>query len=189
MRSPFTLATTMSQPQAPRSYWVIADALLAGAYPGSPDVEAHQQRTSALWTAGMRTYVNLMEESERNNLGQPFTPYQDCLQDFATRDRQTVQCLRFPIQDLGIPSVAEMKTILDAVDGSLAAGRPVYVHCFGGVGRTATVVCCWLLRHGLASQDNVAQVIAQLRQADADTRMRPAPETSKQVKFVAQWDG
>lgn len=189
MRSPFALATTMSQPPSPRSYWVIADTLLAGAYPGSPDAEVHQQRTSALWTAGIRTYVNLMEESERNNLDQPFTPYQDYLRELATRGRQEVQCLRFPIQDLGIPSVAEMNTILDAVDGSLAAGRPVYVHCFGGVGRTATVVCCWLLRHGLASQDNVAQVIAQLRQADAHTRMRPAPENSEQRLFVAQWRG
>lgn len=33
---------------------------------------------------------------------------------------------------------------------ALAAGQTVYVHCYGGIGRTGTVVGCWLVRHGLS---------------------------------------
>jgi protein-tyrosine phosphatase len=39
--------------------------------------------------------------------------------------------------------VAElMTTILDAIDESMTAGKPVYVHCWGGMGRTGTVIGC-----------------------------------------------
>ena len=31
-----------------------------------------------------------------------------------------------------------MQEILDAVDRALAAGRNVYLHCWGGIGRTGT---------------------------------------------------
>ncbi|MFZ5949388.1 MAG: fused DSP-PTPase phosphatase/NAD kinase-like protein [Candidatus Rifleibacteriota bacterium] len=32
----------------------------------------------------------------------------------------------------------------------MAAGKPVYVHCWGGLGRTGVVVGCWSRRHGEA---------------------------------------
>jgi protein-tyrosine phosphatase len=82
-----------------------------------------------------------------------------------------------------------MRTILDAIDRSLAASRPVYVHCFGGVGRTGTVVCCWLLRHKLATAANVFDVLRQLRLADHVTAGRKAPETNEQERFVLNWKG
>ena len=46
-------------------------------------------------------------------------------------------------------------------DRQLAAGLGVYVHCWAGVGRTGTVVGCWLIRHQLAQSDNVLSVIAK----------------------------
>ena len=65
----------------------------------------------------------------------------------------------------------------------------VYLHCFGGVGRTGTAVCCWLLRHGLPTPDEVAQTLFELRQADNVTKGRKAPETSEQNTFVENWVG
>jgi hypothetical protein len=55
-----------------RCYWVVENLLLAGAYPGHPNSHAHTKRISGLWEAGMRTFINLMEESETNNAGQAF---------------------------------------------------------------------------------------------------------------------
>ena len=80
-----------------------------------------------------------------------------------------------------------MRSILDAIDLSLTVDRPVYLHCFGGVGRTGTAVCCWLLRQGLAKPENVIQMLHELRQADHQTKGRQAPETIEQTKFVENW--
>jgi protein-tyrosine phosphatase len=58
-----------------------------------------------------------------------------------------------------------MRFVLDTIDLSLAADRPVYAHCFGGLGRIETTVCCWLFRHGLGSLETMLELLTQLRSA------------------------
>lgn len=181
-----TLATSADAPPAPRSYWVVPQWLLAGAYPSNPDVGPKRiERVTALWKAGIRTFVNLVEEDARP-WGKPFSLYAEDLDVMATPDARA-SCIRFPIDDEKIPSVSGMRSVLDTIDLSLDAGRPVYVHCFGGMGRTATVVGCWLLRHGLASKDGVLAVITRLRIADQERHDWPAPENDTQRDFVKAW--
>lgn len=170
-----------------RCYWVIDNLLLAGAYPGHSELIAHKDRITGLWQAGMRTFVNLMEEKEVNNDGEPFVRYDDSLRELAARDGQRVACLRFPIPDRKITTHDRMRSILDAIDLSLSQNIPVYVHCFGGIGRTGTVVSCWLLRHGLATKDSVPALLTKLRQADTDRSWREAPENDLQRNFVKNW--
>jgi protein-tyrosine phosphatase len=80
-----------------------------------------------------------------------------------------------------------MVAILDAIDASMKLNRPVYVHCWGGVGRTGTVIGCWLLRHGLAKPATVLDVLMRIRRQDRERRHRMSPETSQQQRFVKQW--
>ena len=181
------VASSEAVPPAARSYWVVEDKLLAGAYPGSPNEAEHCQRVEQLWEAGIRTFINLIEEEEANLSGRSFTSYDDILQELAAQDNEEVVCLRFPVEDLSVPSVDRMRSILDAIDHSIAEDRPVYLHCFGGVGRTGTAVCCWLLRHGLANPVNVIDALRDLRKADQQTSGRIAPETRSQVDFVKNW--
>lgn len=185
--SALPLASSDSDPPTSRCYWVVTGKFLAGAYPGSPDAVQHRQRIETLWKSGLRYFVNLMEEGERNNAGRLFTPYDDILRELAAESGDLKVHQRFAVRDLSIPSIEAMQSILDAIDHSLAADRPVYLHCFGGVGRTGTVVCCWLLRHGFATTQNVVQLLGQLRQADQQTCNRPAPETAAQIRFVEKW--
>jgi ADP-ribosylglycohydrolase/protein-tyrosine phosphatase len=181
------LAIPTIDPPTIRSYWVIEGTFLAGAYPGSPNQTQHRQRIEELWNAGIRTFINLVEEDETNNSGQSFTRYDDLLSELAGQAGDQVAHLRFPVRDLSVPSIDGMRSILDAVDLSLAADRPVYLHCFGGVGRTGTAVCCWLLGQGLAKPANVIQKLYELRQADQQTKGRKAPETGEQINFVESW--
>ena len=71
---------------------------------------------------------------------------------------------------------------------SLAADRPVYLHRFGGVGRTGTAVC-WLLRHDWASPRDVIELLGDLRQAEQQTQGRRAPETGEQIALIEGWRG
>ncbi len=177
------LASSASAPPITSSYWVVPRSLLAGAYPGDPDPAEHHEKVQLLVDAGIRTFVNLMEEDETNRAGEPFVPYQD----LAVKLCPEVTCLRYPIQDLSAPPVPQMASILDAIDNSVKVGKPAYVHCWGGVGRTGVVIGCWLLRHGLAKPSDVLAVLMRLRKQDRERGNRVSPETDRQQKFVRQW--
>lgn len=171
-------------PPLPRTYWVLDGKFLAGAYAGQHDPIAHEVRLKALFNAGLRTFVNLMEEDEKNNDGIPLVRYDEQLHQMATKANERVECLRLPIVDRHVTTHEHMNEILNAIDGSLKSDRPVYLHCFGGMGRTGTVVCFWLLRQGYATTSNVFEMLNDLRQADLARASLPAPENETQRAFV-----
>lgn len=174
-------------PPLERCYWVVEELFLAGAYPGNPDSKAHIDRVQGLFDAGMRTFINLVEENETNNSGSPFRRYDDMLRQLASNANTRISHLRLSIPDTKVTTVDRMRSILDVIDLSLAGQTPVYLHCFGGMGRTGTVVCCWLLRHGYANKDDVLNLLTKLRQADIKRASWPAPENDQQRKFVLSW--
>lgn len=92
-----------SAPPLARYYWVVDGMFLAGAYAGNAEPQAHLARLSGLFNAGVRTFVNLMEEDERNNDDLPFVPYEGLLQQIASEADDRVECLRFSIVDRGGP--------------------------------------------------------------------------------------
>ena len=133
--------------------------------------------------AGVRLFVNLMEPDETDRRGRPFVPYDDPVRALCPN----ASCVRFAIEDLSTPTVEQMQTILDTIDESIENGSPIYVHCWGGVGRTGTVVGCWLLWHNLAEPTNVLDTIMELRKQDRERGQRMSPETAGQQRFVKQW--
>ena len=90
-----------------------------------------------------------------------------------------------PIRDFSVPTEEELRRILDTIDLALDRGEVVYVHCFGGRGRTGTVVGCHLVRHGLAPEEALARV-AELRAGLPDASS-PSPETAAQLELVRRW--
>ena len=164
-----------------RSYWVVPGRFAAGAYPSTrdPAPDGRIDVVEALLTAGIDDFVNLTQDRP-GGTDEHLRHY-----DAAVGDRGTVS--RFEIPDLGIPSTEEMAAILDHLDGQFEAGRSVYVHCWGGIGRTGTVVGCWLIRHGRATADDVLEVIAGLRVGDRGAGDRLSPETAEQRAFVRAW--
>ncbi len=80
-----------------------------------------------------------------------------------------------------------MCDILRAIRDGLADGGRVYVHCWGGHGRTATVAGCWYRELGLSGQEALCK-IAAARAYDSSLGARHSPETSQQCDFVRNWE-
>ena len=157
-------------------YWVEPGQLLAGEYPMVKDDEAASKaRLAALTDAGVTTFIDLTEAGE-------LSPYAQWLEP----ESQTYH--RFPIQDLQIPDRLETTArTLDTIDTHIAQGQVVYVHCWGGVGRTGTIVGCWLARHrspGHAALEQLAELWVKCPKSA--TRPR-SPETEEQRRYVREW--
>lgn len=150
----------------PGSYWVLPGRLLAGPYPGSPDPDRTRERLSRLCEAGVTAFVDLTQDGE----SEPYVPLLP----------EGVQYRRFAVRDFGVPSHSAMLEILDAVDAALDAGQTVYLHCWGGIGRTGTAVGCFLVRHGQTGAQAL-QEIARLRDRSG------SPETDEQRWLVTNW--
>ena len=162
------------------SYWVTPGLLLAGEYPGARDEAEARRKLGVLLDAGVRHFVDLTEAGEYN-----LRPYSPLVQQLAAEHGAEVTHSRLSIPDMGTPDRSRMLVILDAIDTALDAGRPVYVHCFGGIGRTGTVVGCYLVRRGADAEAALAE-IEQRRRGTPDG-YRQSPETVEQRRFVRSW--
>jgi protein-tyrosine phosphatase len=112
-------------------------------------------------------------------------PYNLWLEEEAAGVSREVSHTRLSIPDMGTPTPQHMRRILDQIDEALQLGCTVYLHCFGGIGRTGTVVGCYLVRHGMSGQQAIAQ-IAYWRSATPDG-WKPSPETRPQTDLVLRW--
>jgi protein-tyrosine phosphatase len=162
------------------SYWVQPEKLLAGEYPGSRSEDEARHKLRRLLAAGVTYCLDLTEAGEHGL--KPDVPL--LLQEAAALGH-TVEHHRLSIPDGGTPMSAGMVCILDAIDAALEAGQVVYVHCYGGIGRTGTVVGCYLARHGMRGEDALVE-IARLREGTPDGRRR-SPETREQEEMVRHW--
>lgn len=169
-----------------QAYWVIPEKLLAGCYPGSEDRQQAYGQLKGLIDHGIRHVINLMQSDELNWYGRAFVPYEIIMQSIADSKGFSISFDRMPIKDRWVPSRIEMGRILDKIDHCIAENKPVYVHCLGGLGRTGTVVGCYLARHGIASQRALLRTIQNLRQHTA-THNCPSPETNQQIDLVIAW--
>ena len=169
-----------------RSYVVVPGRLLAGLYPASDNPPEATEKLRRLLAVGVNYVVNLTEPTEANYQGVRLVNYEPELTALAAERGQEIVCRRFPIRDLDVPSVTTMKAILDDIDGAVAAGRQTYLFCWGGRGRTGTVVGCYLARHGLAVGDEALAMVRYLRRTDAKAHTE-SPETDAQKGFVRRW--
>lgn len=169
-----------------RCYWVVPGKLMAGCYPGDLNENEAGRKLCGLLDHGIRHVVSLMEPGETDHSGGAFEPYEPVMKAIAVGRGIDVSFSRFPIRDLSVPADSGMSEILDHIDRIISDGNPVYVHCWGGRGRTGTVVGCYLSRHGIASGRKVLFMIQKLRKKAADYHLQ-SPETVRQMDMVVSW--
>jgi protein-tyrosine phosphatase len=157
-------------------YWIIPGRLLATEYPGHKTAEKARRKLAVLADAGVTSMVDLTEAGERTWDGTPMVPYERLLQP-------GIAYRRFPIRDTSVIDDDGYDEILAHIRAELEQGRVVLAHCWGGKGRTGTVVGCWLIdTEGLG----YPEVIDRMQELRAGTRKadHPVPDTEEQHRVL-----
>lgn len=179
-------AASLKRPIAD-SYVVPGTHLAAGEYPGSPPsvaVAARDGRLGRFLDAGITAFVDLTSTAD------PLAAYAEHLLALAAERGLQVSHERLSIRDMDVCDADHMRRVLDTIDAHLAAGRATYVHCWGGVGRTGTVVGCWLVRQGRTGEEALAEVgrmFATMSSAKRRRHPEGSPQTTHQREMVLGW--
>lgn len=159
-----------------QSYEVGNDGTVyAGEYPGDRDEEVAKHKIEQMYHFGIRHFIDLTENGE-------LRPYSHLLPKGTTYTR-------FPIKDCGVPeSIESVQRLLLRIEELKKLGGKIYIHCWGGVGRTGTIVACYL------SQDrpeiDLNQTLEVLREQFSympKSAYRETPETREQVEFIERF--
>ena len=162
------------------SYWVEPGRLLAGEYPGGYDQEQARQRIDALVKAGFNTFIDLTQPNE-------MLPYVNILNEQARAHSLDLKHQRFPIGNFGLPTREQMRSILDTIDAELQARQKIYLHCWGGIGRTGTTVGCYLVRGGKTGEEALSQLDEWWKSVPKSFYHSRSPETYEQANFIRNW--
>jgi hypothetical protein len=164
----------------PESYWVEPGRLLAGEYPAQFSHELTRLRIDALIQAGFNTFIDLTKPNET-------IAYIRTLMDEAKLYEVEVKHYRFAIGDFGLPTPEHMTSILNTIDAELQAGRKIYLHCWGGIGRTGTTVGCYLVRRGKTGKEALRQLAKWWQKVPKSQIHQRSPETREQADFILNW--
>ena len=187
----------------PYSYWAITDKLLAGEYPGDQHPRNYfrtlvskvysilgflsrpnqgmmnsDKRIKAILDAGINTFLDLTELNE-------LPEYERKLNAINDSDNASIKYKRMAIKDRNVPKKEFLKEILDFIDEESKNNRKIYVHCLRGLGRTGTIVGCYLVREGFKGEEAL-QEIFKLRQGMLNAWMQ-SPQTEEQIQTVINW--
>lgn len=163
------------------TYWVRPGQLLAGEYPGAWDEASAAIKLEKFLDCGVDYFIDLTEEDELH-------PYARLLKKLAAKRGVQVQHHRFAIPDRDIPSSAKlMQDILHSLRDALAKQHTVYVHCFGGIGRTGTVIGCYLSEEHQDSKAGLAELAQLWQQMEKKKYWPDTPQTSEQHAWVMDW--
>ncbi|CBJ33615.1 conserved unknown protein [Ectocarpus siliculosus] len=159
------------------SNWVLPGRLLVGAYPASMNDSHHAHLLCTILLQGVSTFVCLQQEYQAEGVteemwrsGDALRPYfQDVVQllaklgELRRADPRSVPAIcapeetdfvHFPIVDCNVADDTKVLQLAAQLAGRLARGEVMYLHCWGGHGRTGTVVCIMLhLMYGLSADE------------------------------------
>ena len=162
-------------------YWVVPGVLMAGEYPGAASDVVARSRLAMIAAAGVRQFVDLTEPHE-------LEPYHLHLPALSRGLDRPVAHERWSIRDVDVPhSVAHANHILDRIDALIAVNAVPYVHCWGGIGRTGTIIGCWLVRHGKCGEAALAEIAGHWTTVAKRVRHPRSPETDAQRRYVLEW--
>ena len=165
--------------EAHHAWWADAEGrVLAGEFPAHRgDDENTLERLRLLAEAGIGTIIDLTED--RDGL----TPYEPHLAEVTVAGRPMTR-IRHPIRDVSVTTPEHYEEIVADIEKALASGERVYVHCWGGRGRTGTVIGCWHVSRGATTDEALRKIVAA-REGTRKAHL-PSPEVSSQIEAIRE---
>ena len=159
-----------------RNSYKVMEGVYAGEYPREFNEKKSIEKIKQLERFGITHFIDLTEEGE--------------LRPYAQMLGSRMKHIRFPIPDVSAPaSIESVKKLTERIENILNEDNrnKVYIHCWGGVGRTGTIVGCLLAKQYDYDYD---ETMKALRRAFSDcpkSDRRYTPETQEQCDFIAKF--
>ncbi len=149
--------------------------IYAGEYPGDKNEKVAKRKIEQMHHFGIRHFIDLTEEGE-------LRPYSLLLPSDTTYTR-------FPIRDCGIPeSIERVRCLLLRIEELKKMEGYVYLHCRGGIGRTGTIVACYISQNWENTDlKHVLEVLRRHFSAMPKSAYRETPETKEQIDFIERF--
>lgn len=155
------------------NYYKADTNIYAGEYPYAEDEEIGFKKLSLLKEIGISYIIDLTEEGE-------LIPYRQHI--------DSIEYLRFPIVDRGVPcSMNETKNICEIINRAIREGKFLYIHCWGGVGRTGTIVACWYVFNGYSYSEAIMMLNKRWKYCPKSRRRTHCPEYKHQENFIKEF--
>jgi ADP-ribosylglycohydrolase len=177
------LMTTMDcfeelvSPRKPiRNSYRVMDRVYAGEYPIEYDEKRSIERINQFERFGITHYIDLTEDGEH-------LPYAKMLGN-------NIQHIRFPIKDMSAPhNIESVKELIAQINEILHenASNKVYIHCWGGVGRTGVIVACLLSKQCGFDYEKTMDVLTLAYSDCPKSTYRETPESNEQRLFIAKY--
>lgn len=156
--------------------YAVTDWLFAGEYPGDKDSSKIREKVNQLDLFGITHIIDLTEEGE-------LLPYAHLLPG-------TIKHHRFPVIDQCVPisieSVQKLVQEIEEIHKNEQSAK-VYIHCWGGVGRTGTIVCCFLASELCATYEDTMSEFKSLWSECPKSEYRVSPENEMQLDFIRRY--
>lgn len=145
-----------------RFHWILPGKLAAMALPGL--AVAIDEDLADIAARGVRAIATLTERP---------------LPEAARARSSSLAFRHFPIDDFDVPTLDQVREFCAWADERIAANEPVAVHCFAGLGRTGTMIACFLVREPGRDPE---RVLWEMR------RLEPGyVQTAAQEAFITVW--
>ncbi|MCB1169401.1 MAG: dual specificity protein phosphatase family protein, partial [Leptospiraceae bacterium] len=165
--------TTQSGPSgANGSFNAESPAIYITILPGRKDRKRDLQKDlDTIAQSGIESVMCLVTPDELEYYGVPAL-----IQEYRSRGFQT---LSFPILDQHAPSRAGLQEALQWLAEQRKEGRPVLIHCVGGLGRSGLVAAAYLMESG-QDFDGAVEIVRR-------ARSERAIETTEQMEFLRKF--
>ncbi|ORZ37548.1 protein-tyrosine phosphatase-like protein [Catenaria anguillulae PL171] len=160
------------------SAWV-TESILAMARP-SAYLMQHGGVVEEMGAKGIRCIVNLQQPNEHPQCGWGVLPETGFAYNPEEWIKRGFYYYNFAWEDMNVPTMDQMLSIVKVVANEVASGRKVAVHCHAGLGRTGLAIACYLVYDMHMTAIDAVQLVR--------TNRPGAVQTPKQAGFVGEFE-